>query len=218
MTEFIRARSEEQKEQRMQEIIDAVEALFQEKPYHEITLTTIAEKLSWTRVNLYKYVATKEEIFLELSADKRDVYYDAFKAAFPMGCNYSLEVFAEVWAGILNAHRDHLRYSDILSTIIETNVSIERLGAFKKRYYNRAYEISNIIATHFNLNSEDAYSVLLNVHYHAIGIDSIIRWNPLVTEALAKENITPPNIDFRDNLRFFISMNLSTYCNGILKK
>lgn len=191
MTEFIRARSEEQKEQRMQEIKDAVEALFQEKPYHEINPDHHRRKAVLDKGKLIQICSNKRRNLLELSADKRDVYYDAFKAAFPMGCNYSLEVFAEVWAGILNAHRDHLRYSDILSTIIETNVSIERLGAFKKRYYNRAYEISNIIATHFNLNSEDAYSVLLNVHYHAIGIDSIIRWNPLVTEALAKKKTSP---------------------------
>ena len=37
-------------------------------PYTEIAITTIADKLIWSRANLYKYVTTKEEIFLELSA------------------------------------------------------------------------------------------------------------------------------------------------------
>lgn len=213
MAEFIRARSEEQKEQRMQEIKDATDALFQEKPYHEITLTTIAAKLDWTRVNLYKYVSTKEEIFLELSADTRDVYYEALKAAFPEGCGYSVEVFAEVWAGILNAHRDHLHYCDILSTIIETNVTVERLAIFKKRYYEKAYEIADILAKHFTIPPEIAYQIILNIHYHAVGIDSMVRWNPLIEEALKKTNITPPNIDFRENLKEFITINLKHYCS-----
>lgn len=211
MADFIRARSDEQKEQRMQMIKDVVDMLFSEKPYHEITLTTIAEKLDCTRANLYKYVSTKEEIFLELSSDKRDDYYDALLAAFPEGCGYSMEVFAEVWAGILNAHQDHLHYCDILSTIIETNVSVDRLAAFKKRYYARAYEIAAMLASHLQMSQDTAYQMLLNIHYHAVGINSIGRWNPLVAEALAKENIIAPKINFRENMKEFILMNLKTF-------
>ena len=68
MAEFIRARSPEQKGQRLDEIKGAVRRQFAERPYHEITLTTIAEELGWSRANLYKYVTTKEEIFLLLTS------------------------------------------------------------------------------------------------------------------------------------------------------
>ena len=37
-------------------------------PYTEIAITTITDKLIWSRANLYKYVTTKEEIFLKISA------------------------------------------------------------------------------------------------------------------------------------------------------
>ena len=67
--DFIRARSSEQKSQRMADIKRATAQLYRDFPYHEITLTTIAERLGWSRASLYKYVTTKEEIFLELSAD-----------------------------------------------------------------------------------------------------------------------------------------------------
>jgi AcrR family transcriptional regulator len=211
MPEFKRARSEEQKNQRMQEIKNVVDELFSETPYHDITLTTIANKLKITRANLYQYISTKEEIFLDLSADKRDVYYDALKAAFPPDCGYSTEVIAQVWAGILNAHREHLHYCDILSTIIETNVSVDRLAAFKKRYYERAYEICDRISSLTGLSSEDAYTLFLNVHYHAVGIQSLCRWNPLIAEALKKENIKAPDIDFRENMKEYIYMNLMYY-------
>lgn len=211
MSEFKRARSDEQKEQRMQEIKDVVDELFATTPYHNITLTTIADKLNITRANLYQYVSTKEEIFLALSEDKRDVYYDALLAAIPVGCGYCVDVIAEVWAGILNAHRDHLHYCDILSTIVETNVSIERLAAFKKRYYERAYEVSERIGSLLGLSKEDSYLLLLNVHYHAVGVNSICRWNPLVAEALARENLTAPKVDFRENMKEYILMNLNHF-------
>ena len=70
MSDYIRARSDEHKEERLSQIKEATAELFAIAPYSEITLTTIAEKLCWSRANLYKYVTTKEEIFLEISAEK----------------------------------------------------------------------------------------------------------------------------------------------------
>lgn len=214
MTEFKRARSEKQKEQRMMDIKQAVDELFSQMPYHDITLTTIAKKLNLTRANLYQYISTKEDIFLELSADKRDTYYAALKAAFPEDNGYSIGVVAEVWAGIINAHRDYLRYSDILHTIIETNVNVDRLAAFKKRYYEKTDELCSRLSSQLGISHEDAHNIYLNVHYHAVGIQSISKWNPLISEALAKENIQVPEIDFRENLKAFILMNLNHYCNA----
>ena len=85
MTDFVRARSEEQKQARMAEIKAAADSLFNSVTYQEITLSTIAGKLSWTRANLYKYVTTKEEIYLEICSDKMHSYFDDLFAAFPKG-------------------------------------------------------------------------------------------------------------------------------------
>lgn len=212
MTEFVRARSCEQKNLRMEEIKQATDTLFSTLPYQEITLTMIANQLSWTRANLYKYVTTKEDIFLELCADKMNAYYDGLKAAFPVGCCYSAEVFAEVWAGILNAHKDYLHYSDILSTIVETNVSVDRLVEFKKNYYEKSGETSRLFHQNLGISEQDAYEIFLSVHYHAVGIHSICLKNPLVEQALKQAQLPAPEIDFRENLKKFILIQLRYYC------
>lgn len=211
MSDFKRARSDEQKELRMKQIKDVVIELFETMPYQNITLTIIADKLGLTRANLYSYVSTKEEIFLDVSADLRDEYYHALLTALPTECGFSIDVLAEVWAGILNSHQEHLHYCDILSTIIETNVTVDRLAAFKKRYYENAYIVSERIASIVGISTEKAYDILLNVHFHAVGIHSIGRCNPLVEDALKQVNLEPPQIDFRTNLRDFILMNLKNY-------
>ncbi len=72
---FIRARSEEHKEERLAQIKGATAELLESDPYSEITLTTIAEKLGWSRANFYKYVTIKEEIFLEIASEKMASYY-----------------------------------------------------------------------------------------------------------------------------------------------
>ena len=63
---FIRAKSQENKQIRMNEIMKATENLFSTHTYHDISLTTIANELNMTRGNLYKYVHSKEEIFLQI--------------------------------------------------------------------------------------------------------------------------------------------------------
>lgn len=212
MSDFIRARSNEQKEKRMEEIKNATDALFDSQPYHKITLTTIADKLNSSRANLYKYVTTKEEIFLELSADKRTAYFDSLKAAFPIGCNYSVEVFAQVWAGILNSHRSYLQYSDILLTIIETNVSVERLAAFKKNYYKDAGEIIILLSNNLNISTEKAEDLFYAVYYHAIGMNGSCFKNPLVQQALKLLNMEIVEMDFQQSMKEFILMCLNYYC------
>ena len=135
MTDFVRARSEEQKQARMAEIKAAADELFCSVPYQEITLSTIAGKLSWTRANLYKYVTTKEEIYLEICSDKMQSYFDDLFAAFPDEKPFTPDQWAAAWADVLNAHRDYLRYSDILCTIIEVHVTACRLASFKTSYH-----------------------------------------------------------------------------------
>ena len=66
MADYQRARSPQQKAERMSAIMDATETLFAQLPYHEISMGLIAKELGWSRSNLYKYAATQEEIFLAL--------------------------------------------------------------------------------------------------------------------------------------------------------
>ena len=47
MSDFIRTRNDEHKEERLSQIKEATAELFASNPYSEITLTTIAEKLGW---------------------------------------------------------------------------------------------------------------------------------------------------------------------------
>jgi len=146
MSDYIRARSDEHKEERLSQIKEATSELFASCPYSEITLTTIAEKLGWSRANLYKYVTTKEEIFLEISSEKMSTYYTALLSSFPEGNNFTPEVIAEVWAGIVNANQDYMRYVSYLNPVIETNVTVERLAVFKKKYYDLAYNFCSRLA------------------------------------------------------------------------
>ena len=180
MAEFIRARSPEQKEQRLDEIKGAVRRQFAERPYHEITLTTIAEELGWSRANLYKYVTTKEEIFLLL-------------------------------ADVADAHQEYFRLGDLLTTIVETNVTVERLMDFKRGYYAHVSEMRDRLPQALGIDPERVEPLLLAIYYHATGLVSSCWSNPLIAEALRRLEIERPETDFRAEMRDFIAMCLERY-------
>ena len=211
MAEFIRARSPEQKGQRLDEIKGAVRRQFAERPYHEITLTTIAEELGWSRANLYKYVTTKEEIFLLLTADECDAYFEALLAALPEGRELSPAEAADAWAKVADAHQEYFRLGDLLTTIVETNVTIERLMDFKRGYYAHVDVAREHLPQVIGVAREHVEPLLLAIYYHATGLVSFCWSNPLIAEALRRLEIERPETDFRAEMRDFIGMCLGHY-------
>ena len=190
MSDFIRARSPEQKEQRIAEIKEAADSLFRTRPYNEITLSTIAEQLSWTRANLYRYVSTKEEIYLQIAEGCMRSYYDALDSAVPAGCGYTPETLADVWAGIMNAHQDYFRYATMLQSIIETNVSVERLAPFKAEFVRLSDRFSARLVEIIGVSKEAADMIQLSVLFHGNGMVGYCFSSKLVRDAMEMAGVT----------------------------
>ncbi len=68
---FERARSKENKEIRLGQIKEAAITLFDKIPYHEISLSKkIGKEINFTRGNLYKYISSKEDIYIYIIIDE----------------------------------------------------------------------------------------------------------------------------------------------------
>lgn len=215
MAEFIRARSDEQKAQRLAQIKLAAERQFATHSYHEITLTTIAEELSWSRANLYKYVSTKEEIFLAITMDKRDAYMDGLAQAFDSDQTFSTKEIAQIWASLAKAHQDFFKYNSMLLNIIETNVSVEKLMVFKKTYHEKQDELVSRLSPVFGIDEAKVDRLTLGVMYHAEGLACSCLNNPLIKEALKRIGRKPKTIDFQAEMEEFIYAYLEGYRNPL---
>lgn len=213
MAEFVRARSDANKEKRFIELKNATELLFHEKTYHEITLAAIAENVGWSRANLYKYITSKEEIFLEILIDKYIVFTETLLAAFPTESNYSRSTVAEVCAGIFTAHKDFLNYYNLLPIILETNVSLDNLVKFKKTFM----EYTQIMTAHFSqylqFSASDTMTLFSTVLFHATGLNGNCQNNALAKEAARIAGIPEIQIDFNKEMQTFICMCLNHYAN-----
>ncbi|MBO7701950.1 MAG: TetR family transcriptional regulator [Eggerthellaceae bacterium] len=181
MADYIRARSPEHKQERMDAIMAAADALFAERPYHQITMGTIAEKLGWSRSNLYKYAATQEEVFLALHSSKNRAWIEELAAELA-GSPRPAPEFARTWAEVTERHAGFLRYQEIIIAIIESNVTLERLTAFKRDFAEILPPVTDVLMRQCGIGEEAAIDLYLCLLYQAPGL-----WNHFHAAELTRE-------------------------------
>lgn len=127
-----RACSCEQIKERKNEIIQAVNKMYDEMDYQDISMKTISENISIARSSLYCYYTNKEEIMLDILANDYKSFIIEIINAFDNKKN------KEKMPSILtNIYLNNIRLLKIVSihlTDIEMHVSIEKLTDFKKPF------------------------------------------------------------------------------------
>ena len=205
MADFERARSLEQKEARIEEIKAAAESLFNEVPYHEITLSMIADRLSWTRANLYRYFKSKEEIFLDLDRDSMNRYYDLLMSSLPEGNDYPPDMVANIWATVISNSRMYIKYGLYQNAIIEKNVCESCYLKFKKAFYARSSEFGRRLSEMYGISSAVAMELQFAVYFHAIGKLYMCSLDAETMRMLKNLENSPrfPTMDFKESIRQF---------------
>lgn len=131
--EFVRARSDEQKELRMKQIKDVAIKQYEANGYDKISMKSIASELDFSRSNLYKYYTSKELIFT-------DILYDDFLLCTDELCN-RLEKeekmsHKELCNFIAEVTAKHIRMIGLISflpPILGKSIEIKDLMIYKDR-------------------------------------------------------------------------------------
>lgn len=144
---FERARNEAQREERVEQIKQAAIACFDHSPYHEITLAQIAGQTGFTRANLYKYIGSKEEIYLLVTEDELAAWVADLSTA--VATPLSTADFAQTWAHMMASHHRLMKLLAILFPVLERNASYERLVAFKQAFAATSRQLFALLARQF---------------------------------------------------------------------
>jgi len=143
--DFQRARNEEQKSIRRDQIIEATLKLYEREPLEKITLASIANELNFSRANLYKYVSTKEEIFLWILISDLEKWvqktYDQLKKYDKL----ELKTFCHLWAEQLYQNQRLLKLFSVLISVLKSNVTTNSLEILKKDLSNGFYKLNLIV-------------------------------------------------------------------------
>ena len=206
--DYQRARSPEQKAERMTAIMDAAEALSRQLPYHEINMGLIAKELGWSRSNLYKYASTQEDVFLSLHS-RAHARYVADLLRTLAGVPLPEAEFARRWAEVTARHEDLLRYQDILISIIESNASLERLVQFKRAFAEVVAPLDQLLSVQTGACAHDARELYLRLLYQAPGLYNHYHCAEKTAEAMRLAGMPPITGTFEDAYADFAEMCLA---------
>lgn len=154
---FIRARGEEKKEIRRQQIVDAAAALYAEVGYDKVTFSKIGRKVSFTRLNLYNYYQCKEDIFLTLLLQDRWNTLEDAQNTFS-GAVTDRDAFCLAWAEMLLRHQRMMALFSIANTVILKDASSEVHKRFRLEISQISGELVKLIQELFPaFTPEQAY-------------------------------------------------------------
>jgi AcrR family transcriptional regulator len=131
-TKWVRARRPEQVAQRRRAILEAAAELFTEREYSEVSLNEIARRASFTKSNVYRYFATREEIFLALFLEEYGSWVDGLaKALGRLAADSDSAAISRAVIREMVKHERLLNLASLLAVSLERNSSHDAVLAFK---------------------------------------------------------------------------------------
>ena len=119
---------------RKDEIVKAVEKLYQTMNFKDITLKEIADLTTFTRTSIYNYFQTKEEIFLTLHKIEYERWIEDLESVINLQNAHTLEKREQL-----------LKLMSMNHFEMEANSRLEILTEFKVAYGNSIKTMKNLI-------------------------------------------------------------------------
>lgn len=210
---WIRARSDEQKGQRISEIVSATEQLYQKYGYEEITFVQIAKEAGFTRSNLYKYFKSKEEIFLEFLKHDIKLWTKDLKTNYSKDGYCSINEFTEIWVDTLQKNSRLIELISILYLHLEKEASYDTLLDFKKSFHQKFQPIVERLSQQIKGFSTDKVAEFLNIQA-ALGIGLFQMTNLSVNQLKVLEN--PKFKHFKTDFRSTYTKSLKYIIEGLI--
>ncbi|MEW9124040.1 MAG: TetR family transcriptional regulator [Thermotaleaceae bacterium] len=196
---FQRARSEEQVQRRIDEIIDSAMIIYDQQGYEEVTFSKISEMTKFTRPTIYKYFSTKEEVLLKILTMDIGRWTTRLIGSFKINKLYTIRDICHIWGNSVIENRRLLGLFSILFTIIEKNVSKEALVDFKTSIFSYQSALADLMSQLMPNLTQEQISYFLNAQLTiALGLYPMCNLTPLQMEAIALSNInhaTPAFVD-----------------------
>ncbi|MVX64283.1 TetR family transcriptional regulator [Clostridium chromiireducens] len=209
--DFQRARSEDQIQNRIQEIVDAVSSIYSSVGYEGLNFSIISKYTKFTRPSIYKYFKTKDEILLVILKDEFKSFVSDLITSFKINKLYSLYEISEIWTDRFIEHKKILDLYSILYTAIEKNVSLELLVETKKELNMINSQLADFIGQLFPSASNDSITnFIASMLSLAGGIYSMSNLSDLQLEAIKLSGLDYTTLDFKKE--FMASIYQQMYC------
>lgn len=198
-----RARTDENKNERKEEICQAAITLFTKNGYENVSLNGIASEARFTKSNIYRYFSSREEIFLNIFSKLFEKWVeDCCKQLEEVSETDGSEKFADVWVNSLIAHPQFLDLTPILFVSLEKNSSFEQLFEFKKLSKWLLYRISTEVSRIYpEFNEEKAFKFLTLSHAATSSYWALNSQNDVLREIYQNDEFKEMKPNFKKDLK-----------------
>ena len=143
----LRARSTAEIEERRNEILQSARELLAEEEYEEITLGTIAQRISISRPSVYTYYKTKEEVIVDLMIREYQLWELELKKAFSR--KMTRERFCRTMVDMLWQRNLLLKLLSLHPTALRSKCSDELIVRFEEEVQPFFMTLSEVLNKQF---------------------------------------------------------------------
>lgn len=219
-SEFQRARSPEQKEERRTLILETARALLIENPSErELSLNDLARRAKMAKSNLYRYFESREAIFLELLRLEWTAWLAEFEAELklrfsacgpPRTRNEQLAALDSITRALTQgiAARPFLgRLAAILPTVLEHNLEPQTVRSFKLESVRFLKYVAALLRRTAPVLSESRYEELMHIGLSAlVGAWSFGHPSETVRRVLEEPELACMRTEFERDFRRQLSL------------
>lgn len=164
--EFQRARSPERKAQRRADLLAAAGELVEAEGPEAVSLAAIAARAGVVKSGVYRYFESREEILARLLvADLREAVDEVVGALAALPADAPPEALAAPLARAFAARPRLCRLAAIFATVLERNISADRLVDVKKEVFGAAERLAAEAARAFPCVEASDWAHFVNVSF-----------------------------------------------------
>jgi AcrR family transcriptional regulator len=196
-----RAITDEQKEERRQEILRSAQYLFQKISYNSLSMAQIAKNAGIAKGTIFLYFGTKEELFFALSWQEYQRCFNNINAGVSKylvsTINCSIEEFIDILQIAFTENQLLLRLIAINSVVLEQNVNYTAAFKFKMMLAGQIRHTSILIEKVMPfLRQGEGRMILLQLQALAIGIQHLAEPAPIIKKVILDEQLSMFRINF----------------------
>ena len=197
-----RARSEESKRDRREDILDAAEAVYEKRGFAAFTVAAVATRAAVAKGTLYLYFRTREELLLAVTDRLLSSWFDEIDRPLSRGATHlSPARVAQLLATGIVRRPLLASLLSLVGSVLEHNIDLAAAMRWKWNLLGRVRITAALLARRLGLSSPEAGArLLVQVIALVVGLAQMASPSPVVREALAPLEMAPLRVDFAAEL------------------
>lgn len=195
---------EADKEARRDAILAAARTLFLDDPRRFPSVAAVAAQAGIAKGTIYLYFATKEDIFTTLLAHEWDELFAVVASCFadrPADPMAQVDLFIGALTEFLENKENFLRLDALGYGVLEANLPVDQVIAFKKRFGEKLAQTGAIVDKALDLPPGRGMELLLRSHALTLGLWQALDYAEPLRSVLKKAEFPLARLRFSDELR-----------------